>query len=530
MIGAKRIGTDLTREYTAAIDAGTGSGRCVIFDSAGNQISIASREWSHPSIPEFPGSFNFETQQNWRLVCESTREAIQKAKIRPEEVCGIGATSMREGMVLYDAKGKEIWACPNVDSRGTRETTELIKRGLAKRIYLKAGDWLALTSPPRFLWIKRHQPNVYKKTAHMTMISDWMAYRLSGEFATDPSVGSSSNLFQLTKRTWSEDIIDWLKLPKDIFPEVRESGTVLGEVTATASKETGFAAGTPVVVGGADTQLGLVGVGAVEPYGSTAIGGTFWQQTIVTDRPVIDPQIRLRTLCHIVPNQWMTEGIGFLCGLTMRWFRDAFCEREKELAATQGVDPYYLLEKQAESVPPGSNGVVPIFSDIMNGKRWIHASPSFVQFDITQPRISGKKECFRAIEESAAYVALGHQKIIESITRRRARELVFCGGAAKGFLWPQIMADVFGITVRVPVVKEATALGAAICAGVGVGLYGNLRDAATKLVKWERVFTPDPNNHKQYLKLYTQWRNVYENMLDMVEQHLLKSMWRAAGT
>ena len=124
----------------------------------------------------------------------------------------------------------------------------------------------------------------------------------------------------------------------------------------------------------------------------------------------------------------MTEGIGFLCGLTMRWFRDAFCEREKEIATREGVDAYYLLEKQAEDVEPGSNGVIPIFSDIMNARRWIHASPSFVQFDINRPQASGKKECVRAIEESAAYVALGHLQILQAITRRKIKRVVFCGG------------------------------------------------------------------------------------------------------
>ena len=520
----------LSGQYIAAIDAGTGSGRCVIFDSAGNQIAMASREWSHPTIREFPGSFVFETGENWRLLCESTREAIQRAKISPEEIRGISATSMREGMVLYDDAGKEIWACPNVDSRAIDEVTQLIQKGLAKKIYLRAGDWLAITSPPRFLWIKKHQPEIYRKAAHMTMISDWILYKLTGKFVTDPSIGSSSNLFQLSKRTWSDDIIDWLKLRREIFPEVKEPGTVLGEVTAEAATETGFKAGTTVVIGGADTQLGLIGIGAVEPYGITTIGGTFWQQTIVTGKPVIDPEIRLRTLCHAVPNHWMTEGIGFLCGLTMRWFRDGFCEREKEMATREGVDAYYLLEKQAEHVPPGSNGVIPIFSDIMNGKRWLHASPSFIQFDINRPQSSGKKECFRAIEESAVYVAWGHLKIIESLTRRKAREVVFCGGASKGFLWPQILADVFGVRVNVPVVKESTALGAAICAGVGAGVFPNLQETAKELVKWERTFEPNENNHKDYVKAYEQWRKAYERSLEMVEDGLVRPMWRAAGT
>jgi autoinducer 2 (AI-2) kinase len=112
-------------------------------------------------------------------------------------------------MVLYDREGKEIWACPNVDSRARTEVSQLIEKGLAKRIYSRAGDWLAITSPPRFLWIKKHQPEIYRRTAHMTMISDWILYRLSGSFVTDPSAGSSSNLFQLSKRTWSDEIIKW---------------------------------------------------------------------------------------------------------------------------------------------------------------------------------------------------------------------------------------------------------------------------------------------------------------------------------
>jgi autoinducer 2 (AI-2) kinase len=520
----------LNSDYLAAIDAGTGSGRCVIFDPEGRQVAIASREWTHPSIPEYPGAFVFQTARNWPLICEAIREAIDRAKIRPDEIRGISATSMREGMVLYDEAGKEIWACPNVDSRANNEVAQMIRKGLAKKIYFKAGDWLAITSPPRFLWIKKHEPEIFKKTAKMTMISDWILHRLTGKFATDPSIGSSSNLFQLSKRTWSDEIIDWCSLPRSIFPEVREPGTVLGEVTAEAATETGFKAGTPVVVGGADTQLGLIGISAVQPYDSATIGGTFWQQTVVTEKPIIDPKVRLRTLCHAVQGMWMTEGIGFLCGLTMRWFRDAFCEREKEIAAREGVDAYYVLEKQAEAVPPGANGVIPIFSDVMNGKRWIHASPSFVQFNINRPDQSGRRECFRAIEESAAYVAHGHLRILDSITRRKTRGVVFCGGASKGFLWPQILCDVLGIEVKVPVVKESTALGAAICAGVGVGIFHDLKDAAKRLVKWERTLEPNEQNHQKYLKLYDRWSKVYRHELKIAEEGLVQPLFRAAGT
>jgi autoinducer 2 (AI-2) kinase len=139
------------------------------------------------------------------------------------------------------------------------------------------------------------------------------------------------------------------------------------------------------------------------------------------------------------------------------------------------------------------------------------------------------KECFRSIEESAAYVARGHVQILDAITRRRTKEIVFCGGASKGVLWPQILADVLGVRVKIPVVRESTALGAAICAGFGVDLFSNLQ-AGKRLVKWDRVIEPDLAIHRKYLKLYDRWIEVYSRMVQLVEDNLVEPMWRAAGT
>ena len=159
-----------------------------------------------------------------------------------------------------------------------------------------------------------------------------------------------------------------------------------------------------------------------------------------------------------------------------------------------------------------------------------HASPSFLQFNINQPEKSGRKECFRAIEESAAYVAKGHLTILESITHRKIKEVVFCGGASKGVLWPRILSDVLGVRVKIPVVRESTALGAAICAGVGVGIFPNVHAAARQLVKWERVLEPDTEVHQEYSRLYRKWSQVYGRMLALVNDGILEPMWRAAGT
>jgi autoinducer 2 (AI-2) kinase len=517
-------------QYVMAVDAGTGSCRAVLFDRDGHQVSIAQQEWVHPSLPDVPGSQVFDTKRNWALISHCIREVMFAKSISPSQVKAVSASSMREGMVLYDAAGRETWACPNVDSRAATEAAWMIKQGLAEKIFFEGGDWVSITAPPRLLWIKKNRPDIFRGIAHLGMISDWILYRLSGRHVTDPSIGSSSAMFNLKRREWSPEVAELCGLRPEVFPEVVESGNAIGEVTERAASDTGLAAGTPVVTGGADTQLGLLGIGVTEPGRVTVVGGSFWQTTVLMKSARIDRKIRLRTLCHVVPGQWMMEGIGFYCGLTMRWFRDAFCQSEKEEARRHHSDAYLVMEELAHSVPPGSNGVMGVFSNLMNSKRWVHASPSFMQFDVTSPDRSGKKECIRAIEESAAYVALGHLRIIESITRQQPEQVMLTGGASKGKLWPQIVADVLGVKVNVPVVKESTALGCAIAAGTGAGWYAGMQEAAGTLAKVERSIEPSPTNHAEYERLYANWLEVYERALGMVEDGLVRPLWRAVGT
>ena len=267
-------------------------------------------------------------------------------------------------MVLYDSDRKEIWACPNIDARATAEVVEMLGEGIAEPLYRVGGDWLNIISPPRFRWIKKHQPEVLGRVAYMSMISDWILFKLSGSIVTDPTVGSSSGLFDLKTRAWSQSSIKSCGLPEGIYPPIVEPGIVMGQVTKEAAEATGIRSSTPVITGGADTQLALLGAGAVRSGDWALVGGTFWQTAVVWDQPLIDPKCRPRTLCHVDPHLWMTEGIAFLVGQQARWFRDAFCNEEVRRAAEQGMDPYYLMEKLAAGVPPGADGVIGLFSAV----------------------------------------------------------------------------------------------------------------------------------------------------------------------
>jgi autoinducer-2 kinase len=526
--GTSRTGTGRGGPYLLAVDAGTGSCRALLFTAAGEQVAVSLREWTHREPPGVPGGQDFDVEANWLAIAACIRDALRLADATGADVAAVAATSMREGIVLYDRGGTEIWACPNVDSRAVVEAGDLIAEGAAERIFADAGDWVSITSPARLRWLARHRPDIFAGIHGLGMLSDWIVYRLAGVRVTEASCGSSSGMFRLADRTWSEPIAEICGISSAVLPEVVNPGTAVGVVTAEAADQTGLRAGTPVAAGGADTQLGLLGAG-VRAGEFTVLAGTFWQNTMLVNAPLIDPAIRLRTLCHVTPGEWMLEGIGFYCGMAMRWYRDAFCDSEMSVARSRGVDPYVVMEEAAANVPPGSNGVIAILSNLMNARRWVHASPSFLQFDVSNPAGSGRASCIRAIEEAAAYVVRGHLDIIGELTNAPVTELTFTGGAAKGTLWPQVIADVLGLPVNVPAVTESSALGAALCAGRGAGFYSSLADLEGDLRKRAAAFEPDPAAVVAYDDSYAAWRQIYQRMLDLSEDGLLNPLWRAAG-
>jgi len=223
----------------------------------------------------------------------------------------------------------------------------------------------------------------------------------------------------------------------------------------------------------------------------------------------------------------MTEGIGFLNGLAMRWLRDTVCDN----AVRSAADPYHAMELLAEGIPPGSEGVFALVSDVMNAQRWVQAPTSFLGLDLTNPRHSGELgqgTMVRAVQESAALTAKGHYDILQSLSGQSAKEMIFCGGASKGQLWPQIMADVFNLPVRVPKIAETTSLGAALCALVGIGEQASLTEA-TSLIQWDRSVEPITDHVSAYGEIGRQALDLQQGLIEWVESGRLQAMWRGAG-
>lgn len=518
-------------KYLMAIDAGTGSVRAVIFDTLGNQISVAQKEWTHLEEEGVPNSMSFDFETNWILTCRCIKESIETANIGSEEILALSATSMREGIVLYDKEGRELWAVANVDARADKEVRFLKEnfKGIEEEFYKESGQTFALGAIPRILWLKNNRPEIYERVAKISMIGDWILARLCGVIATDPSNGGTTGIFSLKNRDWASDMSRKVSLKDDIFPKVLEVGTLMGSVTEKASKESGLSQNTKVVMGGGDVQLGSAGLGVVEVGQVAILGGSFWQQVVNIDKNTLPPKdMNIRVNPHVIPNLSQAEGITFFSGLVMRWFRDAFCDMEKLEAKEQGVDVYALLEEKAAQVPLGSYGILPIFSDSMKYGKWYHAAPSFLNLSIN-PEICNRVSMFRSLQENAAIVSSINLDKIREFTNIKIETIVFAGGASKGRLWPQIVADVTGCRVKIPKVTEATALGAAMAAGVGVGVYKNIADAAKELVVWDRVYEPNFENKKVYDEIKIKFQKAYEVQLKLVDDNITTSMWKAPG-
>jgi autoinducer 2 (AI-2) kinase len=518
-------------QYLMAIDAGTGSVRAVIFDTKGNQISAAQKEWIHLEVEGVPKSMTFDAGTNWELTVWCIQEALKNANLEGNSIVAVSATSMREGIVLYDKEGKALWGVANVDARADKEVRFLKENyeGIEEEFYKISGQTFALGALPRILWLKNNDPELYEKIASVSMIGDWILARLSGVIATDPSNGGTTGIYSLKKRDWNISMAEKVGIRTDIFPPSLEPGTVMGTVTVESAGLTGLSTSTKVVMGGGDVQLGAAGLGVVKEGQVAILGGSFWQQIVNIKSDTAPPEnMSVRVNPHVVKGLSQAEGITFFSGLVMRWFRDAFCDLEKQEALARDMDAYTVFEEKAKDVPIASYGNRPIFSDSMKYGKWYHAAPAFLNLSI-DPAVCNRASMFRSLEENACIVSAINLEKIKAFTGLEFNEIVFAGGASKGELWCQILSDVTGCRIKVPKVTEATALGAAMAAGVGAGVHESIVSAAEALVVWDKTYLPNAENFSKYAVIKKQWQEVYANQLTLVDRGLTDSMWKAPG-
>jgi autoinducer 2 (AI-2) kinase len=497
--------------YLMALDAGIGGGRCVVFDTQGEFICSNYREWSYNRPEQIPGAVEFEAGQFWQMMCDVTRQTLAELPGSAAEITAISATCMREGFVLLDRAGQEIYAAPSFDERG-RSYNATLGREMGEQIYQTTGHWpAALHAPGRIMCLQEREPERWERAESLLMIGDWLLYRLTGEKAGEPSNLCSTVLLDTHQRDWAEHILQRINLPRAMLPPIRNAGELLGQVSAKAAEETGLRAGTPVVIGGGDSQSGLIGTGATRPGRVTAVAGTTTPILLVIDRAAIDEQMRPWTRCHAVPEQWCLEANAGMTGIVYRWVRDALCELEKTTGEKVGLDPYVLMNERAARVPIGANGVVVLASSQMDATRIdrLFAPGGIMGLDPMQPARTRLDEIIRATMENICYAVRSNIELFEQVSGETVSELRLCGGQARSQFWVQMQADILRIPVLVSKNEEATALGAAVCAGVGARIFSDL-DAGGEVVSGFTPVEPRPQKQAEYEPHYERWLRLFE--------------------
>lgn len=491
-----------------ALDAGTGGGKCVIFDAAGKQLGAHREPWSYdlrlnPEVP-FVKEFSFSAPVFWDILCRCTRTALEQSGIAPRDVVGVAATSQREGCVFLDARGTEVYAGPNIDARGFAEGMDVVSTLGGDRLYQITGHSAPFIFPiARYLWFRKHGAGT---VAHLLMINDWITYRLSGELSAEPSNATESMLFDLRGRCWSGEVLSTFDIPAGILPPVLRSGARVGAVNAAAAAATGLLAGTPVYVGGADTQCSLLGAGALEPGATAATLGTTTPVQTVVDRVVLDPTSRLWAGCHVVPERWVLESNAGDTGDAYLWLLDLVS------GGAPREQLYQLGERLAADRfgPPTMLFVGPAVFDLSK-MRFNRAGGILFPFPALHVR-PDRATFVRAFFENIAYALRGNIAQIEATTGRKTQTLTLSGGMTRSAVLPRVIADVTGLPVDVAREPESAALGCAML--IAAGESGSFAAAVRTMVGHTRL-DPNVEQHERYEAPYAKWRELHERLDDI---------------
>lgn len=483
------------------LDAGIGGGRCLIFTTDGQLVGRGYQEWVAQPVSGVPGGLDFDPVRYWADLVNATRTAVRTGAINPADVGAISVTCQREGFVLLDANDEVLYAGPSSDLRGRAENAAFAAAN-GEPLYSITGHLPdALHLPGRLLWLKHHRPEAFARAHRLMMINDWMLYQLSGAWVGEPSNACSSAIFDVRTGTWSADAIARAGLPREIFPPIVRSGTLAGGLLPEIAERLGLPPDTPVVVGGGDGQCGMVGAGATEAGQVAAIAGTTTPILMNVDEPVFDPLLRTWTRSGLDVGRWALEANAGITGLAFRWVRNLLFDESSE-------DDFPAMVRLAESVPPGANGVRCDLGAKPMSVRWNTAAAATGSVRGVGPMGGGRAEIVRAAMESTCYAVRANCDLIAEVSGREIGALRLVGGQSRSPFWVQMQADILQRHVVLPGVAEASGWGAAICAGMGIGLWPT-PSAGNPSTRPAQVVEPRPDQIARYDELYHDWFNAW---------------------
>ena len=501
------------KPYLLGIDIGTSACKAAIFDRSGEVIASASEEY--PVDYPHPGWAEQDPQDWWRAVCTAIRRMAADG-VDLSEIAGIGIDGQSWSAIPVDQAGNVLAKTPIwMDTRAQDICDEYNERVGADQIFQTAGNSLQPSyTTAKILWYRRNLPEVYRRTYKILQSNSYIAFRLTGNMTQDISQGYGLHCFNMRTGTWDEKLCEALEIPGSLLPDIFPSHAVIGTVSSQAAKESGLTAGTPVAAGGLDAACGTLGAGVVHPGETQEQGGQAGGMSICIDTYQADPRLILGY--HVVPGRWLLQGGTTGGGGVMRWLEREFGAYEREAGLSRQKSSLELFNEAAEAVSPGCDGM--IFLPYMSGERSPIWDPDAKGVYYGMDFGKTKGHFIRAAMEGVAY-SLHHNLEIAREAGAAAEVLRAMGGSANSLLWTQIKSDITGKPIVVPSSDTATTLGAAILAGVGVGMYGSFEEAVELTVKEKRRHEPNPEHRETYERNYQIYLELYEQLKGMMKKY-----------
>ncbi len=489
--------TDRT-DVVLGIDVGTQSAKCVVLDATGELRGVGQEPYD--ILTPRPQWIEQDPHAWWAAVVSAVRQAMREAEMTAGRVRGIGVTGQMHGAVLIGEdleplRPAIIW----MDRRSANLCELILKRVPPDVVLQEAGNRLS----PGFAgasaaWLREVEPETLDRTRAIIQPKDYIVLCLTGEISSEPSDASATWLYDIRQRRWSETLASACGVPFQALPTPLASTTVVGGLRPTPAFDLGLRPDIPVVAGAGDQAALLLGTGVVEPGRGSITVGTGGQMTVVSTRPMIDPQLRLNTFCHAVPGRWYTMGAILNAGVALRWWRDVLGGR--------GATSYHALLAEAAQVPAGAEGL--LFLPYLEGERTPYMNPNATGAFVGLTLRHSQAHMTRAVLEG---VAFAFKDCL--LTLREAGPVpdhfLVGGGGAQGGLWRQILSGTLGVSLQTVEGAEHTATGAAMLAGLGARVFYDLAQAVASVVRYGATETPDPADHALYTAQHARYQALY---------------------
>jgi len=495
----------MSGQYIVSHDVGTGGTKAVLVDAAGRTRHSCFEGYEvHYPRPHWAEQ---DPEDWWRAVTTSTRRLLEESGTAPGDVLCVTFSTQLLGVVPVDGQGQPlrpaiIW----LDARAGRQAQQIMRKVLGPRVFAQivGAEATGKDVLPKLLWLKENEGQVFSRTAKFLDVNGYLLYRCTEDLLCDWSAASATGLFDLKKKRWSDFLMRFFGLPREKFPELRRSTDEAGRLSKRSAEKLGLLEGTPVICGAGDVLAAAVGSGAVgEGEGHIYLGTSGWVG-VVMERAYTGKS-GIATIQSADPSKCFLLAEMETAGACLQWIADQFYRREQEDPEVANV--FRLMDEAVLGIEPGSDGL--IFTPWMYGERCpvsdIYVRSSFINLSADHRR----EHMLRAVYEGVAYNLRWMLDLLRDKFRYDQDTLRAIGGGARGDPWLQIISDVTGKRVeRVAAPQEAGAVGAALIAAVGLGIYDGF-PALKDVVQVDTIFEPDGAKSTVYERLYQCYREAY---------------------